>query len=213
MPSGDLFRCRLYGFVDTAYLAGRKAEDVARMLVEGGADIIQLRAKKEAREQIVAMARAIRAITRPAEVPLIINDYPVIANEVDADGVHLGQEDLQEHAFAATRTLLGPGRIIGISTHSLEQALAAERMGADYIGVGPVFPTDTKPGRPAVGLELIRQVAASIHIPFVCIGGINPGNLDRVRAAGGQWVAVVSAILCASDVTGAARSFRASLTA
>lgn len=205
MAKPDLSQCRLYGFADTGYLAGRKADDVARLLVEGGVDIIQLRAKKESREQITEMARAILSITRPASVPLIINDYPDIAKEVNADGVHLGQEDLEEKAFEMVRSQLGPDKIIGVSTHSVEQALAAEQLGADYIGVGPIFPTGTKPGRAAVGLELIRQVAPRVKIPFVCIGGINHSNVRQVREAGARWIAVVSAILCANDVTGAAR--------
>jgi thiamine-phosphate pyrophosphorylase len=211
MPSVDLHLCRLYGFVDTAYLAGRKAVDVARMLVEGGADIIQLRAKAESREQIVAMARAILPITRPARVPLIVNDYPDIAREVGADGVHLGQEDLMEHDFVQVRKSLDPGKIIGISTHSLEQALVAEQLGADYIGVGPIFPTGTKPGRPAVGLELVRQVAALVNVPFVSIGGITLSNVRQVTEAGCRWVAVVSAILCASDATAQARALKRAL--
>lgn len=211
MPSVDLFRCRLYGFVDTAYLAGRKADDVARMLVEGGADIIQLRAKKESRPRIVSMAEAILPITRPAGVPLIINDYPDVAKEVDADGVHLGQEDLRERSFASTRAQLGSEKIIGLSTHSLDQALAAERLGADYIGVGPIFPTGTKPGRPAVGLDLIRETASRIRIPFVCIGGITLANALQVRNAGAKWIAVVSAILCADDVREATRKLRAQM--
>lgn len=207
----DLNQCRLYGFVDTGYLAGRKAADVARMLVEGGADIIQLRAKKESREQIAEMARVILPITRSADVPLIINDWPGIAKEVDADGVHLGQEDLEHQAFAKVRSQLGPDKIIGVSSHSLEQALAAESMGADYIGVGPIFLTGTKPGRAAVGLELIREVAPRVTIPFVSIGGIKLANVQQVKEAGGTWVAVVSAILCADDVAKAARQIKTSL--
>src|SRR5262249_42019666 len=149
--------CRLYGFVDTAYLTGRKAGDVARLLVEGGVDIIQLRAKSEPREQIVEMAEDILPVTRPAHVPLIINDYPDIAKEVNADGVHLGQEDLERHPFAKVRSLLGPERIIGISTHSIYQAMFAETMEPDYLAIGPIFPTGTKPGRPAVGIGLVEE--------------------------------------------------------
>jgi len=203
--------CRLYGFIDTGYLAGRQSDDLARRLIEGGVDIIQLRAKNESREQITEMAKAILLSTRPAGIPLIINDYPDIAMKVDADGVHLGQEDLQETTFAATRTLLGAEKIIGISTHSLDQALAAEKLGADYIGVGPIFPTDTKPGRAAVGLSLIREVVPRIEIPFVCIGGINLSNVQQVKEAGAQWIAVVSAILCADDVVKTARELKATM--
>jgi len=204
----QLQACRLYGFVDTAYLAGRRPGEVARMLVEGGADIIQLRAKTESPAQIAAMAKAILPITRSAGVPVIINDHPGIAKDVDADGVHLGQEDLRQQPFAKVREEFGSDKIIGISTHSLEQALAAEKLGADYIGVGPIFPTETKPGRPAVGVELIRQVEARVKIPFVCIGGINLSNVREVRLAGGAWIAVVSAILLAEDVAAAARTYR-----
>ena len=212
-PKEKLAACRLYGFVDSAYLAGRKPEKVARMLVDGGADIIQLRAKNESRDEILAAAKTILPITRPAGVPLIINDYPDITEQVGADGVHLGQEDLARKSFAEVRGQLGAEKIIGVSTHSLEQALAAEKLGADYIGVGPIFPTGTKPGRTAVGLELIRQVAAVVKIPFVCIGGINPSNVVQVKAAGANWIAAVSAILCAEDVALAAQQLQSTMAA
>lgn len=203
-----LRQCRLYGFVDTAYLAGRSPDDVARMLIEGGADIIQLRAKKESRDQIAQMARAVLPVTRPAGVPLILNDFPELAKDVHADGVHLGQEDLQGVAFDSVRAMLGEDGIIGVSTHSLDQALAAERLGADYIGVGPIFPTGTKPGRPAVGLELIRQVNGRVRLPFVCIGGITEANVGAVKAAGAHCIAIVSAILTEKDASAATRRFR-----
>lgn len=206
-----LFQCRLYGFVDTAYLAGRNPGGVARQLVEGGADIIQLRAKNESRDQIADMARAILPVTRPAGVALILNDFPDLAKDVHADGVHLGQEDLRVVAFDSVRAMLGEDGIIGVSTHSLDQALAAERLGADYIGVGPIFPTGTKPERPAVGLELIRQVVGRVRLPFVCIGGINRSNVAQVRQAGAKWIAVVSAILCSDEMVRTARDLRAAM--
>ena len=206
--NADLRNCRLYGFIDTTYLAGRDLAKVARKLIEGGADILQLRAKTQDPGKVTTMATQILSVTRPAGLPLIIDDYPEIVERVGAEGVHLGQEDLQTQAFATVRARLGRQKIIGISTHSLEQALEAERSGADYIGLGPIFPTGTKPGRPAVGLELITQVVERIKIPIVCIGGINLGNVRQIKNAGASWIAVVSAILCADNPAETAREFK-----
>ncbi len=194
--------CRLYGFIDTAYLAGRDPVELTRALVAGGVDIIQVRAKDLSHGERVALA--LNVISAAGAVPVIVNDDIDAAFESGAAGVHLGQED-----WAATppHRLAGMG-IVGISTHSLEQALRAERDGADYIGVGPVFATGTKPRVKPVGLELVREVAAKVAVPFFAIGGITLGNLGEVLAAGATRVAVVSAILKAPDVAKAAAAFK-----
>ena len=176
-------------------------ETAVRDAVRGGADVIQLRDKKAPDEAVAEMARKLLAITRPAGVPLIINDRPRVAAMADADGVHLGQDD---GLLTEARRIVGEGAIIGRSTHSAEQAKAAEAEGFDYIGVGPVFATPTKPGYPPVGLELVRYAASSIGIPFVAIGGIDASNARTVRNAGARTIAVVRAVLGSPDPRGAA---------
>ena len=202
MMNRSITAYRLYGFIDTGYLAGRDPAELAQALITGGVDIIQVRAKEMSHAQRVELARAVVKVA--GEVPVIVNDDIAAARETGAAGVHLGQED-----FAGlTRDRLKDLRIVGISTHSLAQARQAELAGADYIGVGPVFATGTKPGVPPVGVELVRQVAGQITVPFFAIGGITLKNLDEVLTAGATRVAVVSAILNAANVAQAAKIFR-----
>jgi len=193
---------RLYVIVDRACAGSRDLAEIVAAAVRGGADAIQLRDKSGATQRLRDDAARLLRITRPAGVPLIINDRADVAAAVDADGVHLGQEDLP---LAEARALLKPGRLIGKSTHSLEQALAAEAEGADYIGVGPIFATPTKPDYPSVGLGLIGQIRAKAQVPAVCIGGIDAANLDAVRHAGARCVAVVRAVCAAADPEAATR--------
>jgi thiamine-phosphate pyrophosphorylase len=204
--------CRLYGFIDTAYLAGRDPAELTRQLIAGGVDVIQVRAKQETYSQRVALALAVVRAAQSSPVPIIVNDDIDAAFEVGGDGVHLGQEDWASLPLEQRWEKLVGLRIVGISTHSLEQAQMAERDGADYIGVGPVFATGTKPGVKPVGLELVQQVAARIAVPFFAIGGITLSNLDEVLTAGATRVAVVSAILCATDAAKASTEFKQRLT-
>ncbi len=202
----------LYGFLDTAYLAGRDLVVVTRALITGGVDILQLRAKRLSHREITEIARRILPVTRAAGVPLIINDHVEIARHVDAAGVHLGQEDAHRCSVAAARDRLGCGKIIGLSTHSVVQARAAEYSRPDYIGFGPLFLTDTKPGRPAIGLSPVHSLHSSpFSLPVFCIGGINESNLDDVLAAGARRVAIVSAILCAPALATATHRFKQQL--
>ncbi len=208
MPRTRLANSRLYGFIDAAYLDGRPARELTRYLIAGGVDLIQVRAKEYTHAKRVALALEVIGEAYVSRVPVIINDDIAAAVETGADGVHLGQED-----WAAThREQLAGVRIVGLSTHSLEQARQAERAGVDYIGVGPVFSTNTKPGVPAVGLQLITAVAGAVKLPFFAIGGITLHNLGPVKAAGATRVAVVSAILRAPDVQRAAAQFKEQLT-
>lgn len=195
---------RLYAITAENNHPGKSVVDVMEQALIGGAQIIQLRNKTGTRDVVLEQARALRHLTRKYNVPFIINDYPDIVLETDADGVHLGQEDMP---IAEARALLGPDRIIGISTHSLQQALTAERDGADYIGVGPVFPTDTKPGRAAVTTSYVTEAARHITIPFVAIGGITLGNVDTVLAAGAKRICAVSAIVGHADPASVCRAF------
>ncbi len=215
MPSSlrSLSNCWLYGFLDTAYLGRRDPTAIARQMIAGGVDILQLRAKNLAPAQLIALAKRILPITRAAGVPLLINDFPEIARQVDADGVHLGQEDIQRISIAATRNILGQGKMIGISTHSLTQSLVAQQQNPDYLGLGPIFATATKPQAKPIGLLAITSVAKKVSIPFFCIGGIDPENIRQVLAAGARRVAVVSAILCAIDPILATRQLKQALLA
>ena len=199
---------RLYTFVDTAYLRGRNPADVAEELCDGGSDIIQLRAKKETREEVLRLAEAIIPITRRANAPLVINDYADIARQIGAECVHLGQEDFFDAGFTHRSHLSPLTSHLGLSSHSPEQAQRAVAAGADYIAVGPVFTTGTKPGRAAVTLEYVRWAAAHIRIPWFAIGGITLENLDPVLDAGARRVCVVSAILNAPDIAQACRAFK-----
>jgi len=205
-----LSECRLYAFVDTAYLAGRDPVEVARQLCEGGADLIQLRAKDRSAPEIREMARQILPVTRAAGVGLVINDYPEIAREVGAEFCHLGQEDFFDagHRHVSEFWPSGGGPGIGLSTHGPEQALRAVAAGANYVAVGPVYATGTKPGARPVTLEYVRWAAAHVPVPWFAIGGITLENLDEVLAAGASRICVVSAILRAPDVVEACRAFR-----
>jgi len=202
--------CRLYTFVDTAYLHGRAPELVAQQLCDGGSDLIQLRAKKSPPDDIRRLAEKILPLTRRANVGLVINDYPDIASETGAEFCHLGQEDF----FDAGRTHASEvrkaecGMRIGLSTHSPEQAARALAAGPDYIAIGPVYVTGTKPTAKPVTLEYVRWAAKNVNLPWFAIGGVNLQTLDDVLAAGARRVCVVSAILNAPDVAGACAEFR-----
>ncbi len=202
--------CRLYAFVDTAYLRGRAPETVAQQLCDGGADLIQLRAKTSPLDEIRRLAETILPITRRAEVGLVINDYLSIAQRVGAEFCHLGQEDFFDAGFTYVSQLLtlNSQLNIGLSTHAPAQAEHALAAGADYIAIGPVYATATKPKVQPVTLDYVRWAAAHVNIPWFAIGGINLSNLDAVLAAGAQRICVVSAILNADDVTEACTQFR-----
>jgi len=176
--------------------------------LRGGVDIVQLRIKDRAAEEIVPVARRFAAICARHRAPFILNDRPELVAAAGADGVHIGQDDV---ALSEAREVVGEELLVGLSTHTREQIEAAAD--ADYIGVGPVFETPTKPGRPAVGLELVGYAAAHAHPPFFAIGGISARNAAAVREAGAQRVAVVRAITQARDPYGAAQELRRSLIA
>ena len=205
--------CRLYGFVDTAYLLGRKPAEVARQLCQGGCDMVQLRAKDCAAADIRRMALEILPVTRDYGVPLVINDYPQIALEVGAPFCHLGQEDFFEagHRQVAELAPAGADLKIGLSTHAPEQARRALAAGPAYIAIGPVFATGTKPTAPPVTLEYVRWAAAHVSIPWFAIGGITLENVGAILAAGARRICVVSAILKAPDIVAACRAFRRAL--
>jgi len=205
IPAGDLTTAAawtsavLYGILDTGYLAPEDFAAAAGELAAGGAGLLQIRAKRESPAVIEQLALTVLPVARAAGVPLVLNDFPEIAAAVGCDGVHVGQEDA---AVARARAIVGPGKIIGKSTHSLAQAAAAQTEGADYIGFGPLFATPTKPGRPAIGLGDVAEVHRLVQLPVFCIGGIKQANLADVRAAGARRVVIVSEMLGAADRAG-----------
>ena len=198
---------RLYGIVDFGYVAEDAMEEVAANLLAGGADILQLRAKGIHQKKVAAAARKIIPLCKVAGVPFILNDYPELAVEIGADGVHIGQDD---GSIYDVRSSIGAKMIIGRSTHSLAQANQALADGADYIGFGPLFPTPTKAGRPAIGLEGIAEMEREVglKIPAFCIGGIKPDNLGEVLSAGALRCVVVSHLLLAEDIVSETRALR-----
>jgi thiamine-phosphate pyrophosphorylase len=202
--------CRLYAFVDTAYLHGHAPKVIAQQLCDGGADLIQLRAKNSSVDEVRRMAEAIVPITRAANVGLVINDHLDIAREVGAEICHLGQEDFFDAGHTHISQLSTPNSqlLIGLSTHAPEQAKLAVDAGADYIAIGPIYATGTKPTAKPVTLEYVRWAAANVTVPWFAIGGINLQNIDEVLAAGASRICVVSAILNAPDVAKACRAFR-----
>ena len=201
----------LYGILDLGYVTADNAETATAALLAGGADFVQLRAKGHPPADIEALARRVLPLCRAAGIPFIVNDYPAIAAAVDADGVHLGQDD---GPLAPVRELLGPGKLIGRSTHAPDQARAALVEGFDYLGFGPLFPTPTKLGRPGIGLADLDAVQAEVgsHIPVFAIGGIRRDNLETVLAAGARNVVIVSDLLTAPDIEATTREAKGFLT-
>jgi thiamine-phosphate pyrophosphorylase len=189
---------RLYGILDLGYAPRERAAELTRALLNGGAGILQLRAKGESEDTIREVAAELIPICREAKVPFILNDFPALTAELDADGVHIGQDD---GSLADTRKIIGESKVIGRSTHSLDQARAALEEGFDYIGFGPLFPTPTKLGRPGIGLDDIVAMEEEVgsKIPAFCIGGIKRDNLEQVIAAGARRVVIVSDLLTAED--------------
>lgn len=194
----------LYAIVDGAYVADAAMPAMTRALLAGGAGILQLRAKGRAPADIARLGRQLLPLCRDAGVPFIINDFPHIAADIGADGVHIGQDD---GTLEETRAIVGPNALIGRSTHSLAQAREAGKDGFDYLGFGPLFPTGTKPGRPAIGLDYISTATREADRPLYCIGGINSSTLPAVLAAGARRIVVVSAILQSPEPEETTRAF------
>jgi thiamine-phosphate diphosphorylase len=199
------FDLRVY-VITHAGFRGRSHEDVAQAAVAGGATALQLRDKESAGRALVATARRLVALANPAGVPVVVNDRVDVALAAGADGVHVGEDDLP---VADARRLLGPERIVGASAGTVEEARRAEQEGADYLGVGPVFPTATKADAgEAIGLDGLRKIVAAVRVPVVGIGGITVENAAQVVLAGAAGVAVVSAVAGADDMVEATRRLR-----
>jgi len=190
--------------------AGHSLPDLMRAAVAGGVEIVQLREKHLDDDELAAVANAARALCERLGALLIVNDRPLVAREVGADGVHVGQDDMP---VGEVRELVGPNMLIGLSTHAPAEIDADDAALADYIGVGPVHETPTKPGRPAVGLELIRYASEHSPVPFFAIGGLDADNLGEVIAAGAGRAVVLRAIADAEDPESAARALHELLDA
>lgn len=194
----DISDAFLYGIVDLGYVDESQAVGMARSLLDGGVGVLQLRAKAHQPDALLPLAILLREACDEFSIPFVVNDHVNLARDCRAHGLHLGQDDGN---LLAAREGLEDGVIIGRSTHSVEQARSALEEGADYIGFGPLFPTPTKEGRPAIGLGDISEVQSSVgsKIPVFCIGGIKPVNLDEVIAAGARRCVVVSHLLQADS--------------
>lgn len=200
MPS--LHDCRLYGILDLGYVKAGDAAQITREMIEGGVDLIQLRGKNTSITELIQLSAELHELTATSSTPLIVNDHAEIAKRVPVEGVHVGQDD--DNVSLARQKAARP-ILIGKSTHSLEQARAAQGEGADYIGFGPIFATPTKPDYTPIGLEHIRRVHAELNLPIFCIGGINIDNLQSVIDAGAKRVVMVSALLKAHSIVDYAR--------
>ena len=201
----------IYGITAEKFSCGRTNVEVAKAMIAGGVAVLQYREKAadKSRAAMLAECLEIRELTRKAGIPFIVNDHVDLALLVDADGVHVGQDDLP---VPEVRRLVGPGRIIGLSTHNPEQAAAAVRQGADYIGAGPIFATATKEDVCApVGLGYLDHVVRSCPLPFVAIGGIKGHNLAAVASRGAATVCLVTEIVAAADIAATVRRLRAIL--
>ena len=199
----------IYGITAEKFSLGRSNPEVVQEMIKGGIGIIQYREKRphKSSREMLEECRVIRRMTREAGVLFIVNDYVDIAQLVDADGVHVGQDDFP---VAEVRRLIGPDKLIGLSTHNPEQAAAAVTAGADYIGVGPIFSTQTKDDVCApVGLGYLDQVVRTYSLPFVAIGGIKEHNLRQVLDHGARTVCLVTEIVGAGEIAATARRLQA----
>ncbi|MDQ2867032.1 MAG: thiamine phosphate synthase [Verrucomicrobiota bacterium] len=198
-----LAHASLYAILDLGYVRDADAPRLLRQLLEGGVGAVQLRGKNRSADELSALAEILLPLTSNADIPFIVNDHAEIANRVDVQGVHVGQDDA---SIARVRAQVTRPILVGKSTHSLAQAEAAAAEGADYIGFGPLFATPTKPDYAPIGLADIRTVHEKIAIPIFCIGGIKLENVAAVVAAGAHRVVIVSGLLTAPDVAEYARA-------
>lgn len=208
-----MIKGRLYAILDSRFLPRAKLASACEALIEGGSEIIQLRAKTQSTHERIQIMDAIFPLFEGSDVALIVNDHLELALRYPGVGLHVGQDDLEP---LEARKRLGSERLLGLSTHSLEQTRRAIALGnaLDYFALGPVFPTKTKPDKTAIGLQLVSKVAnLQPKQPFFCIGGINETRLPALKAAGGMRVAVISALLNAPDIATATRHFKCLLEA
>ena len=197
---------RLYAVTDRSWLNGRRLIDDVRAAIRGGATMLQLREKEFSHEEFRAEALEVQALCRELHVPFIVNDDVALACEICADGVHVGQSDMEA---GNVRALIGDDGILGVSVRTPEEAVEAERKGADYLGAGAVFHTGSKADAVDITHEALKEICAAVKIPVVAIGGISARNIHELAGSGIAGVAVISAIFAAQDVEAASRELRA----
>ena len=202
-----LHRIRLYVLISSS-IATESVKETARLVIDGGADAIQLREKTISDSNFISLAGEVRDITTKRGSLLIINDRVHVAREINADGVHLGQQDM---SVLEARGIIGNEKIIGVSTHSIIQARQAQQDGADYIAIGPIYPTRTKDYEPSIGIEVIQEILGIVNIPIIAIGAITLENMDEVLKAGASRVAVCSAIIGSKDIYSSTKQFKEKL--
>lgn len=202
--STTISEVKLYVII-SSNLTKKPFGEVLRDVIEGGADAIQLREKTMSDHEFLVLAREVRKVTAQSKTIFIVNDRTEIAREADADGLHIGQSDID---INTARNILGHNKIIGVSTHNIAQARMAQQSGASYIGVGPIFSTVTKDYEPPVGLDYLQQVKNEITIPFLAVGGIDLSNIQQVLQAGGKRIAICSAIICSENILEVTRSLK-----
>lgn len=205
----------LYAITDRSWLRGRSLESVVRQAILGGATFIQFREKKicdenfadknSIEEKILEDARAIKNLCAEFNVPFVVNDDVLLAKKIDADGAHIGQGDMP---LEKAREILGEEKIIGVSAQNVDQAILAQRLGADYLGVGAIFQTQSKDDADSVSIETLRSICAAVEIPVVAIGGINCENIPRLEKSGIAGVSVISSIFAADDICLAASALK-----
>ena len=194
---------RLYAVTDRSWLGNGTLSDAVEAALRGGATMVQLREKSLTQADFLQEAKTLAALCARFQIPFLINDNLEIALACNADGVHVGQDDMDPQK---ARALLGPGKILGVSAHTVQQALAAEKTGADYLGVGAVFSTSTKQDAASVPLETVREICQAVSIPVVAIGGISADNILSLQNSGVVGAAVVSALFAAEDIFSAAQN-------
>ena len=195
----------LYGITDRYWLNGRPLIHDVQLALEGGVTMIQLREKNLDEESFYREAIEIKELCKKFHVPFIINDNVELAKKVDADGVHVGQNDM---AAQDVRAIIGPDKILGVSTQTVEEALLAQKMGADYLGVGAVFPTGSKDDCWVLSHDLCREICSAVTIPVVAIGGINLGNISKLSGLGFSGISLISAIFGQNDIKSAAMKLK-----
>jgi thiamine-phosphate pyrophosphorylase len=200
----------LYLIVDKQTCSGKPFSQIKRLFSCPGIDIVQLRDKSSRKQSILNDALFLKRLLQRANILFIINDYLDVAKISDSDGIHLGQSDT---SIEIARRILGKDKIIGISCHSMKQALDAQKRGADYIGIGPVFPTPTKPEYLPIGLNLVSQLKKRLSIPFFAIGDINQNNISKVVRAGARRAAVCRAVLKSANMALSVRFLNSQLKA
>ena len=195
----------LYAVTDRHWLNGRELADVVKESLDGGVTMLQLREKTLEEDKFLEEAKLLQTLCRERKIPFIINDNVDIAVAMDADGVHVGQSDMEA---LDVRAKVGPNKIVGVSAQTVEQALLAEKHGADYLGVGAVFPTGSKDDADDVSYKTLKAICEAVSIPVVAIGGISQENVSRLAESGICGVAVISAIYAAKNIREAASKLK-----